>query len=206
VFYPRTNSATAGDLVWIGNWGDEERTEELREYLLRPVKALKLTAEVRGVRYPEYALAELADAGIAYGGWIANFDVPELFAHYRVTVHVPRRPYVEQLTGIPTIRPFEALACGIPLVSSYWDDSEGLFRPGQDFLVARNGAEMERHISQVLDEPDLAASLARNGLQTVRARHTCAHRVDELEGIYRLMQPARHEDSREAEAVGEVRA
>ncbi len=51
-------------------------------------------------------------AGIAYGGWIANFDVPDLFGRYRATVHVPRRPYVEQLNGIPTIRPFEALACG----------------------------------------------------------------------------------------------
>ena len=40
-----------------------------------------------------------------------------MFARYRVTVHVPRRPYVAALPGIPTIRPFEALACGIPLVS-----------------------------------------------------------------------------------------
>jgi spore maturation protein CgeB len=206
VFYPRPSTAKAGDLVWIGNWGDEERTEELREYLLRPVKALNLTAEVRGVRYPEYALGELADAGIAYSGWVANFEVPELFARYRATVHVPRRPYIEQLSGIPTIRPFEALACGIPLVSSYWNDSEGLFRPGQDFLVARNRAEMERHISHVLQDKDLAAGLARNGLETVRARHTCAHRVDELEGIYRLMQPARYGDSRECDVVGEVRA
>jgi spore maturation protein CgeB len=40
------------------------------------------------------------------------------------------------LPGIPTIRVFEALACGIPLVSAPWDDSEHLFRPGEDFLVA----------------------------------------------------------------------
>jgi spore maturation protein CgeB len=43
------------------------------------------------------------------------------------------------LPGIPTIRVFEALACGIPLVSAPWDDAEGLFRPGEDFLVARDG-------------------------------------------------------------------
>ena len=54
-----------------------------------------------------------------------------------MTVHVPRRPYVEALPGIPTIRVFEALACGIPLVSAPWADSEGLFPPGRLPLVAR---------------------------------------------------------------------
>lgn len=206
VFYPRPSTRKDGDIVWIGNWGDGERTEELREFLLRPVKALSLKAKVHGVRYPEYALSELADAGIEYGGWIPNFDVPELFARYRATVHVPRRPYVEQLRGIPTIRPFEALACGIPLISSYWDDSEALFRPGQDFLVARNGAEVERHISAVLHDEALAAGLARNGAQTIRARHTCAHRVDELEAIYGQIRPARYEDLAQPQAVGEVQA
>ncbi len=63
--------------------------------------------------------------------------MPRAFARFRVTVHVPRRPYVLALPGIPTIRPFEALACGIPLISAPWDDAEGLFTPGEDFLVAR---------------------------------------------------------------------
>ena len=36
------------------------------------------------------------------------------------------------LPGIPTIRVFEALACGIPLVSAPWQDEEGLFRPGEE--------------------------------------------------------------------------
>jgi spore maturation protein CgeB len=191
VFYPRQNAAKDGDIVWIGNWGDEERTEELREFLLQPVKDLNLKAKVHGVRYPDYALAELKDAGIAYGGWIANFEVPELFARYRATVHVPRRPYVAQLKGIPTIRPFEALACGVPLISSYWNDSEELFRSGQDFLMARSGSEMRRYIADVLNDESLAAALRTTGLNTVRSRHTCRHRVDELEGIYGRMQPAR---------------
>ena len=206
VFFPRSSSAEEGDLVWIGNWGDEERTEELREFLLRPVKSLNLKAKVHGVRYPDYALSELSDSGIANGGWIPNFEVPELFARYRATVHVPRRPYVEQLKGIPTIRPFEALACGIPLVSSYWNDSEDLFRPGQDFLLARNGAEMQRHISDVLNDASLAASLTRSGLETIRARHTCHHRVDQLEGIYRGIKPVRPGSSAEFEAMEKVQA
>ena len=35
----------------------------------------------------------------------------------------------------------------------------------------------------VLNDPGLAASLSAAGLETIRARHTCAHRVDELMAI-----------------------
>ena len=184
VFYPRHSDTKTGDVVWIGNWGDEERTEELREYLLRPVKALNLRALVHGVRYPHTAQAELAEAGIDYGGWLPNFLVPQVFSQFRVTVHVPRRPYVEKLVGIPTIRPFEALACGIPLVSAPWPDTEDLFRAGQDFLMAQNGKEMQTHLHNILHDGALARSLCENGLETIRQRHTCGHRVDELIGIY----------------------
>ncbi len=106
-----------------------------------------------------------------------------MFARYRVTVHVPRRPYVRALPGVPTIRPFEALACGIPLVCAPWDDAEDLFTPGEDFLVARDGAEMRGQLRAVLDDPGLAASLTRHGRETVLKRHTCGHRVDELLAI-----------------------
>jgi spore maturation protein CgeB len=98
-------------------------------------------------------------------------------------VHVPRRFYVGVLPGIPTIRVFEALACGVPLISAPWDDAEGLFRPGTDYLVARDEAEMARHMRAVRDDPERRASLIASGLATVRARHTCAHRADELLAI-----------------------
>ena len=173
----------AGDLVWIGNWGDGERTEELRRFLLGPAARLGLTGTVHGVRYPPHARASVARAGLRHGGWLANHRAPDAFARHRVTVHVPRRPYVEALPGIPTIRPFEALACGIPLVSAPWEDAEGLFTPGRDYLVARTAPEMERHLHDVLCDRELADELSRHGLRTILARHTCAHRVDQLLAI-----------------------
>ena len=184
IFHPLQKQALEGDLVWIGNWGDEERTEELHEFLIEPVKALHLKARVYGVRYPAEAQNALADAGIQYAGWLPNFEAPSVFAKFKVTVHVPRRPYVQQLRGIPTIRPFEALACGIPLISSPWNDSEHLFRPGKDYLTVTNGAEMKTALRNVLENPELARSLSDHGLETIRARHTCKHRVDELMKIY----------------------
>ncbi len=96
--------------------GGNERSEELMEFLIEPVKELGIKAKVYGVRYPERARNALEKAGITCGGWLPNYKVPEVFSKYKVTIHVPRRPYVEMLKGIPIIRPFEALSCGIPLV------------------------------------------------------------------------------------------
>lgn len=176
--YPQTKKTS--DLVWIGNWGDDERTAELHEFLIEPVRKLGLGASAFGVRYPTSAIEALGQAGIRYGGWLANYRVPETFSAYRVTVHIPRRPYVQALPGIPTIRPFEAMACGIPLISAPWDDVEGLFQTGLDYLRARNGDEMKRHLRALLADPAMAQELAGNGRRTILARHTCAHRVDEL--------------------------
>ena len=183
LFKPNRDEEKEGDLVWIGNWGDNERTEELMEFLIGPVKELGIKAKVYGVRYPEKAKKALEDAGIEYEGWLPNYKVPEVFAKYKVTVHVPRRPYVEMLPGIPTIRPFEALSCGIPLICSPWEDAEGLFTPGEDYLLAKDGNAMSYRISEVLKSAQLAKSLSENGRETILKKHTCAHRVDELEQI-----------------------
>jgi len=172
-----------GDLVWVGNWGDDERTEELKEYLLRPVKELGLKALIHGVRYPEAGQRAVAEAGATYKGWLPNHKAPEVFARHRVTLHVPRRPYVQALPGIPTIRVFEALACGIPLVSAPWSDAEGLFRVGRDFRMVHSGDEMTQAIKELLADPEAAAEQAANGLETIKVRHTCAHRVDELMAV-----------------------
>jgi spore maturation protein CgeB len=180
LFRPTTDLQNDGDLVWIGNWGDDERTNELHEFLLRPVKELHPRARIHGVRYPDHAKQALADAGITYAGWLPNYAAPQVFGRFRVTVHVPRRPYVLALPGIPTIRVFEALACGIPLVCAPWDDVEHLFAPGEDYLVARDGEEMKGHLRTILNEPDFAQQLAMRGRRTILSRHTCAHRVDEL--------------------------
>jgi spore maturation protein CgeB len=180
VFRPMAGGSHDGDLVWIGNWGDGERTAELREFLLEPVHSLKLKARVHGVRYPDHARAALAEAGIEFGGWLPNFRVPAVFGQFKLTLHIPRGPYVRALPGIPTIRVFEALACGMPLVCAPWNDVEGLFDPGRDYVVVRNGDEMKRRLRQLINEPEAARQFADSGLNKIRSRHTCAHRVDEL--------------------------
>ena len=87
------------------------------------------------------------------------------------------------MKGIPTIRVFEALACGIPLLSAPWQDSEELFRPG-DIRFAASGDEMRVALARLLADPALAQAQAQQGLETVLTRHTCAHRASELTQIF----------------------
>ena len=183
LFHPPAERAPEGDLVWIGNWGDDERADELEEYLFGPCERLAISGTVYGVRYPENTPARMARAGLRYRGWLPNALAPEAFAAHRVTVHIPRRHYAQSLPGIPTIRVFEALACGIPLVCAPWEDAEGLFTPGRDFLFARTGREMEHALREVLSDAGLAESLALNGLAAILKGHTCRDRVVELLNI-----------------------
>jgi spore maturation protein CgeB len=180
LFRPPAEAGERRGLVWIGNWGDGERAEELEHFLLRPAADAGLPLAIHGVRYPPAALRLLAEHGARYRGWLPNAEAPAVFARHLATVHVPRRYYATLLPGIPTIRVFEALACGIPLVSAPWEDTEGLFRPGEDFLVAEDGAVMTRHLRALRADPALRAHLAESGVATIRARHSCAHRADEL--------------------------
>lgn len=183
LFRPPAAPGPREGAVWIGNWGDGERTAELEAFLLGPAAAAGMPLDIHGVRYPEAALRMLARHGARYRGWLPNHRAAEVFARHMLTVHVPRRFYASVLPGIPTIRVFEALACGIPLVSAPWDDAEHLFSPGADFLVAADGPAMERHLRDLMHDPDLRAALAAHGLATILARHTCAHRAGELLGI-----------------------
>ncbi|MEO3435194.1 glycosyltransferase [Inquilinus sp. CAU 1745] len=183
LFKPIADGRAKAGLVWIGNWGDGERSSEIETFLLNPAAAVGVRLDVHGVRYPDHALKALADRGGRPRGWLPNVRAPETFADHLATIHVPRRFYAETLPGIPTIRMFEALACGIPLVSAPWQDSEGLFRPGVDYLVARSGGEMELHLADLISDPDLRREVSANGLETILARHTCGHRAAELVDI-----------------------
>jgi len=177
------------DMVWVGNWGDEERTRELEEFLIEPAASEpKRRVVTYGVRYPEYAKEMLLKAGIEYYGYLPNLSAPVVYGRSRLALHVPRKQYSNGLSGIPTIRVFEALACGIPLLCSPWEDAEHLFRPGQDYLCAHDGKVLKGQVEELVRDDRARAQIALNGLETIRRRHTCEHRADQLMEICEELQ------------------
>lgn len=179
-FLPRQEER-AIDLLWIGNWGDEERTRELKEFLIEPTAEIgDIKTVVYGVRYPDEGRTALAAAGIEYRGYLPNLMAPMVYAQTALSVHIPRRLYANGLGGIPTIRVFEALACGSPLLCAPWEDAEHLFRPGEDYLLAESGSQMKQAMRWLLADDVARRQIAANGRETVLQRHTCAHRAAQL--------------------------
>ncbi len=179
-FHPYDKSRES-DLLWIGNWGDEERSRELMEYFVTPAMELRGCKTVAyGVRYPEAGRRALAEAGIDYRGYLPSLMAPRAYSRSALSLHVPRRQYTNGLSGIPTIRVFEALACGASLICAPWSDVEELFRPGEDYMVVNSGSEMTGAIQHLLRDESARRQLGANGRQTILQRHTCAHRAEQL--------------------------
>jgi spore maturation protein CgeB len=93
------------------------------------------------VRYHETAKNTVRRYGGRYHGWLANAQAPESLSPAISPPSTCPALLHRMLPGIPTIRPFEALACGIRSFAP-WEDSENLFRVGEDFLMVSSGAEM----------------------------------------------------------------
>jgi spore maturation protein CgeB len=82
----------------------------------------------------------------------------------------------------PSVRLFEAGACGVPIISDSWEGLDTFFIPGSEILVARSAEEVTEILLD-MSETERAATGAR-ARAAVLARHTAAHRVLELEGYF----------------------
>ncbi|MDQ6671548.1 MAG: glycosyltransferase, partial [Chloroflexota bacterium] len=181
VFSP-VDVARTTDVVFVGNYGDGDRSEELEAYVFEPRRRLPdLRYTIYGVRYPDHVMSRLNNGlDISYRGWLPNVDVAAVYSSARVVLHVPRRQYVELLPGTPTIRVFEALASRACLISLPWEDTDGLFSAGSDFAVAHSPDQMRELIDWVCRDDGARQRLADHGYQTIQARHTCGHRASQL--------------------------
>ncbi|MDO9712343.1 CgeB family protein [Paracraurococcus lichenis] len=167
------------DLSYLGTYSDD-RQPMLEALLLEPARrAPQLRFVVAGAQYP---------AGI---DWPANVerlehvapaDHPAFYTASRFTLNVTRQDMV-QAGHSPSVRLFEAGACGTPVISDTWDGIEALFRPGEEILLAtRPGQVLDILLGTAEPARDRLAAAFR---QRVLGAHTAAHRAAELEGHLR---------------------
>jgi spore maturation protein CgeB len=79
----------------------------------------------------------------------------------------------------PSVRLFEAAACGTPIISDYWEGLDSFFEPGEEILIARSAEESFRFLREVSEEERRLIGFRSRA--RVLARHTSAHRALELE-------------------------
>ena len=81
LFHPPAIETSREGLVWIGNWGDGERSEELERFLFRPARAAALALDIYGVRYPDEARETLHRNRVALSA--AGLPIPDVPDEYR---------------------------------------------------------------------------------------------------------------------------
>jgi spore maturation protein CgeB len=98
----------------------------------------------------------------------------------------------------PSVRLFEAAACGSAIVSDRWAGLSELFVPGKEILLADSTAEVVRLLTEL--RPEAVRAVGQRALRRVLASHTAAHRAEALErdvAEAREHQPARAMSTRQ---------
>jgi spore maturation protein CgeB len=163
------------DLSYLGTFSTD-RQPTLERLLLEPARrAPQLRFAVAGPQYPDDIT------------WPANVErlehVPpaEHAAFYnasRYTLNVTRADMIR--TGYsPSVRLFEAAACGTPIISDTWPGIDSFFEPAAEIILAQEADDVLTALNDPAElERDLRSVAAR---QRVLAHHTSAHRAAELE-------------------------
>jgi spore maturation protein CgeB len=99
----------------------------------------------------------------------------------RYTLNVTRADMVA-VGYSPSVRLFEAAACGTVIISDPWAGLETIFRLGEELLVAHSAADVLAYLHD-LDEEQRCV-IGQQAREAVMRRHTAAHRAVELEGYF----------------------
>lgn len=182
------------DLSYLGTYSDD-RQPMLEALLLEPARrAPHLRFVVAGAQYP---------AGIAWPPNVERLEHvppaehPRFYARSRFTLNVTRRDMVAAGHS-PSVRLFEAGACGTPVISDPWNGLDALFAPGEEILLASRAGEV---LDTLLGMPEPARlRLAKAFQRRVLGAHTAAHRAAELEAHLRAAGRRHHQFAREQAA------
>ena len=162
------------DLGYLGTYSDD-RQPSLTELMLEPARTLSdRRFVVAGAQYPD---------GIAWPDNVTRIthlpprEHRSFYNAQRYTLNITRADMI-RAGWSPSVRLFEAAACGTPIVSDYWDGLEEFFEPGRDIFIARSADDTAAYLHELPEEERVAVGLrARN---RILARHTAAHRAGEL--------------------------
>jgi spore maturation protein CgeB len=159
------------DLSYLGTYSPD-RQPTLEKLLIKPARALpNKRFVVAGPQYP----ADIAwPSNVERIEHVAPADHPAFYAESATTLNVTRADMIAAGWS-PSVRLFEAAACGTPVISDVWDGIEDFFAPELEIVLARSTGDVVAALSQ-----DLQA-IGTNACTVALAGHTAEHRAAELE-------------------------
>jgi spore maturation protein CgeB len=173
-YRPRAQ-APRWDLGYLGTYSGD-RQPMLEELLVEPARrAAGASFVVAGPQYPEAIAWPRNVERIEH---VAPRDHPGFYASQRFTLNVTRAE-MRAAGWSPSVRLFEAAACGVPAISDRWDGLEKIFTPGEEILIADSPEDVLRHLAATSEDKRLA--IAERARARVLAEHTAARRCEQLE-------------------------
>jgi spore maturation protein CgeB len=163
------------DLGYMGTYG-ADRQNAVDELLLAPARQQPTFRFVlAGAQYP---------ATVVWPSNVQRIDHVPPHAHctfyneMAFTLNVTRAD-MRAAGWSPSVRLFEAAACGIAIISDRWQGLEELFEPGSEILIAEDREDVLRYLRDITETERRA--IGARACARVRAAHTAAHRAAQLE-------------------------
>jgi spore maturation protein CgeB len=175
LYHPEPGVAADVDLGYMGTYSDD-RQPVLDRLLVEPARRwVEGRFVVAGPQYPETIAWP---ANVARVTHLSPREHRAFYTRQRFTLNVTRADMVAAGWS-PSVRLFEAAACGTPIVSDRWAGIEEVLRPGVEIVIADDADDVLRAVRHMPDDERRAMGDAARA--RVLAAHTAAHRAAEFE-------------------------
>lgn len=182
VYFPE-HAPKTWEMGYLGTYG-QDRQPVLERLLLEPAR--RMTDARFLVAGPLYPSDIEWPSNVERVDHLPPSEHRSFYNSQRFTLNVTRADMVRAGYS-PSVRLFEAAACGTPIVSDYWAGLDTIFQIGKEILVARS-TEESLHLLRNTKEKE-RVRIGERSRKRILARHTAAHRAAELESyIYRDSQ------------------
>lgn len=175
LYFPEQR-ALEWDLGYMGTYSPD-RQPSVQSLLLEPARCLPEGRFV--VAGPQYPDPSRWPANVEHRPHLAPADHRAFYGSQRFTLNVTRRDMIAAGWS-PSVRLFEAAACGTPILSDRWPGIESLLVPHQEILLVDRTADVLDILRRCGEEERLR--IAERARTRILAEHTAAHRAAELEG------------------------
>lgn len=111
-----------------------------------------------------------------HGGVTTHKEMPLVFYRSKINLNMTIRPIQMGLSQ----RVWDVLGCEGFLLSNYQAEIPEYLEVGTDLDCYENIAELKQKVAYYLEHEDVRMEMAHHGYETVKAKHTCRHRVAEM--------------------------
>jgi spore maturation protein CgeB len=165
----------AWDLGYMGTFS-ADRQPGLERLLLGAARRAPLRFIVAGPGYDTSGWPE----NVGQVDHVPASEHRRFYTSLRFTLNLTRDAMIRAGYS-PSVRLFEAAACGVPIISDWWNGLDTIFRPGSEILISESSTETVRLLTGITDRE--RAGIARRARRRVLAEHTAEHRAVQLEGF-----------------------